>query len=76
MRAGKIAVISPVPNARAPLYQATKKVASIVEELRWEAFRDKLNEQAGQGVDCLAIRAGRASGYCAFSPRSRLRFPM
>lgn len=49
---------SPVPIGTVPIYQALEKVNGIAEDLTWEAFRDKLLEQAEQGVDYFTIHAG------------------
>ena len=42
---------APVSIGTVPIYQALEKVDGKAEELTWEIFRDKLIEQAEQGVD-------------------------
>src|SRR5690606_11382069 len=49
---------SPVPVGTVPIYQALEKVNGVVEDLRWEIYRDTLIEQAEQGVDYFTIHAG------------------
>src|SRR5262245_40658073 len=49
---------APVPIGTVPIYQALEKVGGIAEELTWQVFRDRLIEQAEQGVDYFTIHAG------------------
>jgi phosphomethylpyrimidine synthase len=49
---------SPVPFGTSPLYQTLVKVDGQAEALSWELFRETMIEQAGQGVDFMAIHAG------------------
>ena len=49
---------TPVPVGTVPIYQALEKVNGVVEDLRWESFRETLLEQCEQGVDYFTIHAG------------------
>ena len=50
----------PVPVGTVPIYQALEKVNGKIEDLTWEIYRDKLIEQAEQGVEYFTINAGVA----------------
>src|SRR5205085_7876915 len=54
---------SPVPIGTVPIYQPLEKVGGKAEELTWEIYRDRLIEQAEQGVDYFTSHAGVRLAY-------------